>query len=157
MIKNNDYKIEQFSDEDLDYFKNNLNLFDDFWNIDILEDDYKSEFSKYFVLKDNSDNILGFIGIKIIVDTIEIMNIVIKKDMRGNHLSNLLLDYIIEYGKTNNLSAINLEVNNQNFIAFNLYKKYNFNIVGTRKNYYENKYDAILMTKNLEETYEEGI
>ena len=157
MIKNNDYKIEQFSDEDLDYFKNNLNLFDDFWNIDVLEDDYKSEFSKYFVLKDNLNNILGFIGIKIIVDTIEIMNIVIKKDMRGNHLSNLLLDYIIEYGKNNNLSAINLEVNNQNFIAFNLYKKYNFNIVGTRKNYYENKYDAILMTKNLEETYEKGI
>ena len=157
MIKNNDYKIEQFSDEDLIYFKNNLNLFDDFWNIDVLEDDYKSEFSKYFVLKDNSDNILGFIGIKIIIDTIEIMNLVIKKDMRGNHLSNLRLDYIIEYGKNNNLSAINLEVNNQNFIAFNLYKKYNFNIVGTRKNYYENKYDAILMTKNLEETYEEGI
>ena len=38
-----------------------------------------------------------------------------------------------------------LEVNIQNSIAINFYKKYNFKEVGLRKKYYDNTYDAILM------------
>lgn len=42
---------------------------------------------------------------------------------------------------------ITLEVNVKNIPAINLYKKYNFKILGTRKKYYNNKFDAYIMTK----------
>ena len=42
-------------------------------------------------------------------------------------------------------NSSNLEVNIQNSIAINFYKKYNFKEVGLRKKYYDNTYDAILM------------
>ena len=39
-----------------------------------------------------------------------------------------------------------MEVNQNNIPAINLYKKYGFNILGTRKKYYNNTDDAIIMT-----------
>ena len=51
--------------------------------------------------------------------------------------------------KENNIYLINLEVNAKNTIAINFYKKYNFNEVGFRKKYYDNTYDALLMTYKL--------
>ncbi len=42
---------------------------------------------------------------------------------------------------------ITLEVNENNKIAIHLYEKYGFKIIGTRKKYYNNKYNAYIMTK----------
>ena len=58
----------------------------------------------------------------------------------------MLLDYIINYCKNINISQINLEVNSNNTIAINLYKKFGFKQVGLRKNYYSNG-DALLFSK----------
>ena len=59
--------------------------FDEFWNYDTLKEELKSELSKYIVLKNPDNSIIGFCGIKIIFDTAEIMNIVVKKSFRGKH------------------------------------------------------------------------
>ena len=48
-----------------------------------------------------------------------------------------------EYEKDN----ISLEVNENNNAAIELYKKFNFEIVGCRKKYYNGKDNAIIMTK----------
>ena len=122
--------------------------FDDFWSYTTLKDEFSSSTSKYFVIKKNNI-VLGFCGIKIITDFAEIMNIVIKKDSRGLGLSNFLLENTISKCRELNLNSINLDVNVENTIAINLYKKYNFVKVGIRKKYYNNVSDAILMTLNL--------
>ena len=44
---------------------------------------------------------------------------------------------------------ITLEVRVSNVVAINLYKSVGFNIVATRKKYYENGEDAYLMLKEL--------
>ncbi len=125
-----------------------IDEFDDFWSYTTLKDEFSSSTSKYFVIKKNNI-VLGFCGIKIITDFAEIMNIVIKKDSRGLGLSNFLLENTISKCRELNLKSINLDVNVENTIAINLYKKYNFVKVGIRKKYYNNVSDAILMTLNL--------
>lgn len=125
-----------------------IDEFDDFWSYTTLKDEFSSSTSKYFVIKKNNI-VLGFCGIKIITNFAEIMNIVIKKDSRGLGLSNFLLENTISKCKELNLKSINLDVNVENTIAINLYKKYNFVKVGIRKKYYNNVSDAILMTLNL--------
>lgn len=125
-----------------------IDEFDDFWSYTTLKDEFSSSTSKYFVIKKNNI-VLGFCGIKIITDFAEIMNIVIKKDSRGLGLSNFLLENTISKCKELSLKSINLDVNVENTIAINLYKKYNFVKVGIRKKYYNNVSDAILMTLNL--------
>ena len=44
-------------------------------------------------------------------------------------------------------NCITLEVRENNFAATRLYEKLDFQVVGRRKKYYENKFDAIIMTK----------
>lgn len=78
------------------------------------------------------------------------MNIVVKKDHRGQGISNFILENTINFCKEAKIKSINLEVNVENTIAINLYKKYNFSKVGCRKKYYNNETDALLMTLNLQ-------
>ena len=130
--------------KDLDTIKNILeDEFDDFWNYNILSSELKSSNSKYFVLK-QTDEIIGFAGILIVLDEAEITNIVIKKSYRGKHLSSILMKYLITYCVENNIKKIHLEVSSKNKIAINLYTKFGFTQVGLRKKYYKNS-DAILM------------
>mgnify|MGYP005799571333 CR=1 FL=1 len=118
--------------------------FDDFWNISNLEDDLLSENSEWYIIK-IENKIIGFAGIKIVLDEADIMNIAINKNFRGQGFALKLLSYIIEKCQNNNIKKINLEVNEKNIPAINLYKKLQFNEIGRRKNYYDGN-DAILMS-----------
>lgn len=134
---------------DLENIKDVLTTdFDDFWNYSILKGELNSKNSIYFVAKDN-EKIVGFAGMKIILDEAEIMNIVTKKDCRNQGIGKLLLKQLILESKNKNIKRINLEVNENNKIAIHLYEKFGFLQDGERKNYYNNQ-NAILMSKILE-------
>jgi ribosomal-protein-alanine N-acetyltransferase len=145
-----DYFISFMTVEDLNKIKNILQSdFDEFWDYDVLYNELISANSKYIVAKTKDNIIVAFAGIKIILDTAEIMNIVTKKSMRNLGIGSYMLENLISICKKNNIKLLNLEVKNTNSIAINLYKKYNFREVGLRKKYYDNKDDAILMSLNL--------
>lgn len=136
--------------DDLEQIKDILQSdFDEFWNYDILLNELSSSNSKYIVAKNKDNTIVGFAGIKIILDEAELMNIVTKKDMRHFGIASSMLNHLLSICKENNIKLLNLEVNTQNTIAINFYKKYNFVEVGLRKKYYDNTYDALLMTYKL--------
>ena len=144
------FKIEIMTNEDLENIKDILQTeFDEFWTYEILQQELLSNNSKYIVAKSLDNIIVGFAGIKIILDTAELMNIVTKKSFRENGIGKLMLEYLINMCKNGKIKTLNLEVNSQNTIAINLYKKYNFKEVGLRKKYYNNTYDAILMSLNF--------
>ena len=58
------------------------------------------------------------------------------------------MEHIIKFCVEKNIKQINLEVSSNNTTAISLYKNYDFQEVGLRKNYYGN-YDGILFTKIL--------
>ena len=121
--------------------------FDDFWTYSILESELKSSNSYYLVAKDNK-KIVGFAGIKISLPDSDIMNIVVNKNYRHLKIGSYLLKNLIILANSLNVSSIFLEVNESNFPAISLYKKFNFKEIGFRKNYYKNN-NAIIMTLNL--------
>ena len=47
------------------------------------------------------------------------------------------------------INKMSLEVSLDNLVAENFYKKFNFNTVGRRRNYYKNGSDALLKEKKL--------
>ena len=120
--------------------------FDDFWNMDILKDELTSQTSQFICAK-YENKIVGFAGIKIVIDEADIMNIAVKKDYRRQGIATLLLNHILNICKEKGIKMINLEVNEENFSAISLYQKLGFEECGRRKQYYDNKYDAILMKK----------
>ena len=145
-----DFKIDKMSLEDLISIKDILTTeFDDFWNYEILKSELESTNSYFFVAKNISGEIVGFAGIKIILDEADIMNIVVKKDFRNIGIGALLLDYLISYSKSINLKTITLEVNEINIHAIKLYEKFDFEKLGIRKKYYNGENDAIIMSKKI--------
>ena len=140
--------INNMSIDDLEKIKNILNTdFDDFWSYEILKEELTSQNTVYFVAKID-DEIVGFAGIKIVLDEADLMNIVVKKEHRKKGIASSLLNKLFLIAKEKNLKSINLEVNANNLSAINLYKKLNFIEIGKRKNYYKDQ-DAILMKLDI--------
>ena len=102
------------------------NEFDNFWNTNILKQEILNENCRYIVAKSDEDEILGFAGILINVDVVEIMNIVVKKSHRKKGIGCKLLEELIKLSKQIDLNVLDLEVNSKNEPAINLYKKLGF-------------------------------
>ena len=78
-----DLSISDMNQSDLEKIKDILETeFDDFWNYSIFKSELNNLNSKYFILKNNNE-IIGFIGILIVLDVADITNFVIKKKYRG--------------------------------------------------------------------------
>lgn len=137
--------ISEMNLQDLENIKDCLLTdFDNFWSYNILKQELENGKSKYFVAKQENE-IVGLAGILLIIDQVNIMNIVVKKDKRNFGIGSLLLEEIIRYSKIHNATSITLEVNEKNIPAIKLYKKYGFKQVGLRRKYYNNEDNAILM------------
>lgn len=149
-MKANDISINIMNLSDLESIKDILfSDFDDFWNYNILKDELNSKNSIYIVAKKGKE-ILGFAGIKIILDECDLMNIVVRKDCRNQRVGTLLLNKLLKICKFKNINAIFLEVNTNNSNAIHLYEKIGFKPIYTRKEYYNNKDNAIIMKYVLE-------
>ena len=144
-----DINIREMTISDLENIKEILSSeFDNFWNYNILKDELLTENSKY-IIAIFDDEIVGFAGLKVIVDEADIMNIVVKKTYRHNGIGSVLLENLISYAKSLDLNTVTLEVNEHNLSAIKLYDKFNFDHIGIRKKYYNGESDAIIMSKNL--------
>ena len=143
-----DFIFKKMDIQDLEEIKDVLlSDFDNFWSYEVLREELLSDSSLYIVAKKQNE-IIGFAGIKIIIDEADIMNIVVKKSYRNNGIGSLLLENLILISNKKNLNFINFEVDCKNTNAINLYKKFGFEEISLRKNYYKNN-DAMIMKKKL--------
>lgn len=93
--------------------------------------------------------IIGYIGFWIKFEFAEITKVSIKKEYQGHKLSKLLMADCIRRIKLASCVNITLEVRTSNVVAKHLYESFGFVATATRKKYYENGEDAILMIKEL--------
>ena len=142
-------EVYKMSLNDLENIKEILvSDFDDFWNYSTLKEELSNANSYYLVAKSDNE-ILGFAGIKYVLNDADIMNIVVKKSKRKSGIGSLLLKNIIELCKKLNVSTLFLEVNEKNLPAISLYKKFGFEEVGFRKNYYKENNAIVMKKENL--------
>lgn len=129
--------ITNYIDNYYEYLNNNIKEF----NIEYLKKE--NPFLKKYVYIENNEPI-GLISYSLIYDRIELEYIWVSFEHRKKGIASKLMDKMIEE-KVNNIT---LEVRTTNEGAINLYKKYNFKVVSTRKNYYGNE-DAYLMIREM--------
>lgn len=123
-------------------------------NINILSEksilsDLKDDNYTYFVLKNvqEKNEIIGYIAMSHIIDTMDIISIVIKKDYQRKGLASYLLNYVIDFARQIKITNILLEVRTSNKLAQKLYEKYGFKVINKRKNYYSNPIEDALIYK----------
>lgn len=74
-----------------------------------------------------------------------INNLAVDKEYQHRGIGTLLMEDMINEAKLDNLTALTLEVEENNENAIGLYKKTGFEEEGRRKEFYKNKKDAIIM------------
>jgi [ribosomal protein S18]-alanine N-acetyltransferase len=95
----------------------------------------------------NLASIVGFSGLWLMLDEAHITTIAIHPNYRGRGLGELLINSLVSIAYDVGSDRVTLEVRVTNSVAQNLYRKYGFVVVGTRRRYYsDNNEDAYIMT-----------
>jgi len=90
-------------------------------------------------------NMIGYLFSHVVDDDVQILNIAIDIPFQHKGYGEQLLSYLLDQFNTD--SSIHLEVRKSNFPAINLYLKFGFHETGTRKGYYADGEDAIIMQR----------
>ena len=127
-----------------------LESYDFPWTKEILRDCILYKYDSFVVVL--NDNLVGYIISKIAYPETHILNLTVKKNFRKKGIGKALIELIISDARLRNSENIILEVRANNTDAQSLYKKLNFEVIGTRKDYYESKNDredAYVLNLNL--------
>ncbi len=96
------------------------------------------------------EQLLGYVGMQLILDECYITNLAVKKEWQGRGLGSSLLQAAERGALEKGCFLITLEVRESNEPALKLYRKHGFETAGRRKNYYEKPVeDALIMTKSV--------
>ena len=90
-------------------------------------------------------NMIGYLFSHVVDDDVQILNIAIDIPFQHKGYGEQLLSYFLDQFNTD--ISIHLEVRKSNFPAINLYLKFGFHETGTRKGYYADGEDAIIMQR----------
>ena len=127
-----------------------LESYDYPWTKEILRDCILYKYDSFVVIY--NDNLVGYIISKIAYPETHILNLTVKRNFRKKGIGKALIELIISDARLRNSENIILEVRANNTDAQSLYKKLNFEVIGTRKDYYESKNDredAYVLNLNL--------
>ena len=103
-----------------------------------------------FLVAEKDGNIIGYMGLTMILDEGYVTNVAVSKDFRKMGVGTLLMNKAIDSAFLKGLSFISLEVRASNQSAISLYERLAFKKEGLRKNFYDNpKEDAIIMTRRF--------
>lgn len=105
--------------------------------------------TKFFAAEADK-KLIGYIGIKAVIDEGYITNIAVFPEFRRRGVAKALLNKVFEFAKEKGLSFVSLEVRPSNTEAVSLYEKTGFKEEGRRKNFYRLPLeDALIMTKRF--------
>lgn len=112
-----------------------------------------------FVLE-KEQKIIGYALASMVLDECHILNISIdpRLQRQGNGVS--LLDFLLEYAENQGVNKVYLEVRQSNKAAIGLYKRFGFEKIGIRKQYYQTQTgseDAILLQLTFPIARENGL
>lgn len=114
----------------------------------LLKEDLEQE-NNYYIVARLANTIVGYVGISYVLDSADIISIVVDKSYTKKGIASTLLKHVLEFCKTQNIEKIFLEVRKSNIAAQNLYLKHGFTKISERKKYYDNVEDAYIYEKEL--------
>ena len=103
----------------------------------------------YGIVFEDSNEVVGYLLAQTIFENSDLFYITVSEVFKGRGLGSALMTYYLEACHQQNVENLSLEVRVSNHAALSLYKKYGYQQVTIRKNYYADGEDAVLMVKGL--------
>lgn len=105
------------------------------WSHDGLKAELDNPSAVFFVAVADGKAV-GYIGFHTVLDEAYIANIAVLPEYRRKGIATALLQCAVDFCRENGFAFITLEVRQSNINSVALYKKFAFEIVGERKNFY---------------------
>lgn len=139
--------IRRMTTEDLDgVMEIEVEAFPTPWPREAYEKEITKNDLAYYVVAESDGRIVGYAGLWEVVGEGHITNVAVRKERRGEGISNLLMEALLERVIALHFYGLTLEVRVSNTPARSLYEKFGFESVGVRKSYYsDNGEDAVVM------------
>ena len=118
------------------------------WSLDFFRHELHNPVSRFFVAA-HENQVVGYVVFWVVADQAHIANIAVHPDFRRQGIGDFLCQVACETARESGAVSITLEVNENNHPAIELYQRMNFRMVGRRKKYYENRDDALILTRVL--------
>ncbi|WP_295885191.1 ribosomal protein S18-alanine N-acetyltransferase [uncultured Anaerococcus sp.] len=139
----------EISDADEVYNIENQAFFEPWSKKNLIKDLKSNSFLNHYVAELDG-KVVGFYISSHVLDQAEIFTIAVNKKYKKMGIATALLNHLVETSLSKNIKEVWLEVSTNNIPAINLYKKFGFEIMGIRKNYYQKLgEDAYNMKKEL--------
>ncbi|MBP5491303.1 MAG: ribosomal protein S18-alanine N-acetyltransferase [Clostridiales bacterium] len=126
--------------------------FPDPWSVDSLWTFASDETIRALVTAKEKETgeLVGYYALQYVLDEAEIAIVAVAAKFRRMGIGRQLIEDIIAFCKSKDVSTIHLEVRSENEAAIHLYRAMGFEENGRRKNYYENpREDAILFRLSI--------
>lgn len=119
-----------------------------YWSRNIFLEEMTNTISQCFTIK-LEERVVGFICFRKIGEESELLNIGVHPEYRRLGFGKELMNFYIEYCRKIEVNRFFLEVCASNQSAIQLYNQFSFKKVGVRKNFYQGKWDALIMEKAI--------
>lgn len=91
----------------------------------------------------------GYLITRTLPPEMEILNIAVSSKFRRQGIAHAMMTWVLEVGKRRGCTDVYLEVRVSNAAAIKLYESFGFSVIHTRKKYYSDKEDALVMGAKL--------
>jgi [ribosomal protein S18]-alanine N-acetyltransferase len=120
------------------------------WSADTFVGMLDRETVEALVMVDDIGSVLGYAVLWCILDQGELANIAIVPERRRDGLGAWLLRHVVDVARSRGVEKLFLEVRTSNEAAIRLYRRFGFDDVGARRDYYEHpREDAVVMLATL--------
>ena len=121
----------------------------DVYSKDAIKENLKNKSMINIIAKVNDSELIGYGCLSYFDNEGELLKLSIKKLYQKNGYGRLLLAKIIHESKLKGIDKIFLEVRESNLNAISFYKKFGFNLLNTRKEYYSDGTNALIMEYDI--------
>jgi ribosomal-protein-alanine N-acetyltransferase len=122
------------------------------WSRNMFVEEMRNPFAYCFVTKreDGSKQpVIGFVCFRNMAEESELLKICVHPVYRQLGVGKKLMTFYIDFSRQKGIKTFYLEVRSSNHSAIHLYHLFSYQSSGMRKNFYQGKFDALLMTKKV--------
>jgi len=122
------------------------------WSRNMFVEEMRNPFAYCFVTKreDGSKQpVIGFVCFRNMAEESELLKICVHPVYRQLGVGKKLMTFYIDFSREKGIKTFYLEVHSSNHSAIHLYHLFSYQSSGMRKNFYQGKFDALLMTKKV--------
>ena len=105
--------------------------------------------TRHYVVVLEDEQVAGYAGAFGLPPDSDVQTIAVREESTGRGLGHLLLDDLMSWARQSGCTHMMLEVRSANGPAISLYERHEFGVISTRRRYYPDGDDALIMRADL--------